>query len=125
MRNRLLLFFAAFLINPAPFAQYETSEVSGSVRDISDSVISKAKITLTSERTGSALETETGENGNYDFPNVRAGVYKLTVRHDDFSSFTTELRVDVDISTIQIIDAELRPSPGQTGESAAALARNY
>ncbi|MGA3099441.1 MAG: carboxypeptidase-like regulatory domain-containing protein, partial [Bryobacteraceae bacterium] len=88
------------------FAQFETSEVLGTVRDPSRSVVAKAAVTLTNQETGIVAKTESDDNGNYDFLNVRVGRYAVTVEHAGFSRFTTEVAVDV--QTRQRVDAAMQ-----------------
>ena len=66
---------ACFLIATALFAQFETAEVLGTVRDPSGGAISKATVTLTNPDTGIQAKTTTDESGNYDFFNVKVGRY--------------------------------------------------
>jgi hypothetical protein len=78
------------------FAQFETSEVLGAVRDPSHAVVAKAAVTLTSVETGITNKTETDSNGQYDFLNVKVGRYTLTVEKEGFSKSTTDVTVDVE-----------------------------
>ena len=77
-------------------AQVGTSEVLGTVRDASRSVVSKASVTLTSTETGIAANTTTDSNGEYDFLNVKVGRYTVTVEQTGFATATTDVAVDVD-----------------------------
>jgi len=79
------------------FAQFETSEVLGTVRDPSRSVVARATVTLSSQETGISAKTETDSNGNYDFLNVKVGRYTVTVEHAGFAKSTAEVAVDVDV----------------------------
>ena len=49
------------------FAQFETAEVLGTVRDPSGAVIARAAVTLTNQATGVQSKVVTGENGDFDF----------------------------------------------------------
>lgn len=77
------------------YAQFETSEVLGTVKDASHSVVPKAAVTLVNKDTGIQMKTITDSDGNYDFLNVRVGPYTLTVEQTGFAKFTTDLAVDV------------------------------
>ena len=57
----------------ACFAQFETSEVLGTVRDPSQRPVANAAVTLTNQATGIEAKTTTDASGNYDFFNVKAG----------------------------------------------------
>ena len=73
--------------------QFETSEVLGIVRDASQSAIANATVVLTNQETGIEAKTTTDEAGNYDFFNVKVGVYTVTVEATGFSkAATTDMR---------------------------------
>ena len=85
-----------FLVAPALFAQFETSEVLGSVHDLSNSRVPNAAVTLTNQQTGVEAKTATNENGEYDFFNVQIGLYTVKVEHPGFSvASAADIRVDV------------------------------
>jgi hypothetical protein len=67
------------LTSGACFAQFETSEVLGTVTDVSQKPVAKATVTLTNQDTGIAAKTTTDDSGSYDFFNVRVGRYTITV----------------------------------------------
>ena len=73
-----------------------TSEVLGTVRDASHSVLPKAVVTLTSTETAISTKTTTDTNGEYDFLNVKVGRYSLTVEAVGFAKSTTDVAVDVE-----------------------------
>ena len=54
-------------------AQFDTAVVLGTVRDGSGAVVPGATLTLKSVDTGITAETQSDENGNYQFFNVRVG----------------------------------------------------
>src|SRR5579872_2130423 len=67
------------LFTAALFAQFETSEVLGTVHDPSSSPVPNANVTLTNQDTGIQMKTATDSNGNYDFFNVKVGRYTVAV----------------------------------------------
>ncbi len=114
---------AVFLFGVLGFAQFETSEVLGVVRDPSGSPIAKARVTLTNPDTGIQAVTTTGDNGNYDFLNVKVGRYTLTVEMAGFSRFTTN-DITVNVGARQRVDAQLAVgvvSNSVTVEAAASV----
>src|SRR5215467_9418461 len=88
-------------------AQFETSEVLGTVRDSSSSPVPKASVTLLNQDTGVEAKTATDEAGNYDFFNVRAGRYTVTVEHAGFSK-ATAADVSVNVNARQRVDLALQ-----------------
>ncbi|HTW63018.1 MAG TPA: TonB-dependent receptor [Bryobacteraceae bacterium] len=82
----------------ALFAQFETSEVLGTVRDPSNAALPGATVTLTNQQTGVTAKTTTNENGEYDFFDVQVGVYTVKVEHAGFSAATaSDIRVNVNV----------------------------
>ncbi|MBV9768275.1 MAG: TonB-dependent receptor, partial [Bryobacterales bacterium] len=80
------------------FAQFETSEVLGSVHDASNAPVPNATVTLTNQQTGIEAKTATNENGEYDFFNVQLGVYTVKVEHAGFSvASAPDIRVNVNV----------------------------
>ena len=62
----------AFTVLPS-FAQFDTAEVLGTVRDKTGAVVPKAALTLLNVDTGIQAKTTADENGNYTFSNVKIG----------------------------------------------------
>src|SRR5262249_44776598 len=77
------------------FAQFESSEVLGTVRDASGSVISKANLTLVNTETGLQAKTQADDNGAYTFPNVKIGKYQVIAEATGFSKAIATVTVDV------------------------------
>jgi Carboxypeptidase regulatory-like domain/TonB dependent receptor len=106
--NRLLAMFSLFALASAlSLAQFETSEVLGTVRDGSQKPVAKATVTLSSQDTGLAARTTTDENGNYDFFNVKVGRYTITVELAGFSRFSSP-DIGVEVNARQRVDAVLQ-----------------
>jgi len=101
------LFLAFSLATTLLYAQFDTAEVLGTVRDASGGAIAKANVTLTNQDTGIQARTTTDENGNYDFFNVKVGRYTVTVEQSGFSKFTTT-DVLVNVNARQRVDANLQ-----------------
>jgi hypothetical protein len=99
--------FGVLTLGVLSYAQFENSEVLGTVRDASGSPVGKAKVTLINEQTGIQTVTTSADNGEYDFLNVKVGVYTLTVELNGFSKFTTP-NIRVDVQARQRVDAQLQ-----------------
>jgi hypothetical protein len=89
------------------YAQFESAELLGTVRDSSGGVVSKADVTLLNQDTGIQAKTTTDANGNYDFFNVKVGRYAITVEATGFTKFTTS-DVTVTVDARQRVDATLQ-----------------
>jgi hypothetical protein len=61
-----------------------TARFSGTVKDQSGGTVAGATVTLTNQATNVNQTTKTDGDGNYLFPRVQAGVYRLTVEHGGF-----------------------------------------
>jgi hypothetical protein len=91
----------------ACFAQFETSEVLGTVRDASQKPVANAAVTLTNQDTGIEAKTNTDGNGNYDFFNVKVGRYTVTAELTGFSKFSSP-DINVEVNARQRVDAVLQ-----------------
>ncbi|MGA2882634.1 MAG: TonB-dependent receptor [Bryobacteraceae bacterium] len=90
------LFLVFLLTASVLFAQFETSEVLGTVHDPSNASLPNATVTLTNQETGIEAKTSTNENGEYDFFNVQIGLYTVKVEHPGFSiAAAPDIRVQV------------------------------
>src|SRR5690348_12474915 len=89
------------------FGQFETAEVLGTVHDSSGAVLPKADVSLLNQDTGILVKTTTDDNGNYNFFNVRAGKYTITVEATGFTKFTTK-DVIVNVNARQRVDATMQ-----------------
>lgn len=105
---RLLIILLILLTAaPAAFAQFETAEVLGTVRDSTGAVVPNATVTLLNELTGIEAKTTSDANGNYSFLNVRVGRYTVTAEAPGFSKFTTT-GVAVNVNARQRVDVTLQ-----------------
>ena len=108
MKKSLVVCLATVFLQGVPlFAQFETAEVLGTVRDASGGGVPKAAVTLTNQNTGILAKATTDENGNYDFFNVKVGVYTVAVEATGFSKVSTS-DVNVSINARQRVDLALQ-----------------
>ena len=110
------------------FGQFEYGEILGTVRDASQGVVSGAKVTLRNLDTNVEREGVTNEDGDYSFPNLRAGHYSVQSERPGFKASTTpnlelrtgdHLRNDVVLETGNVTEQVTRG-----GDSAAARDRH-
>jgi len=82
MKSRCFAFYTAgpLLIARMAFAQTSSGEISGRVIDSSDAVVVDAEVTLTNQSTGDVRETRTDRFGNFLFPALQPGVFRVAVR---------------------------------------------
>jgi hypothetical protein len=101
------LAFVIFMLCRALSAQFETSEVLGTVRDASGKAIPAAVVTLLSLDQGTRSAATTDEDGNYNFFNVKVGRYSLAVEHPGFAKFVAS-DFTVNVNARLRVDASLQ-----------------
>jgi len=102
----LALLFAAPLA-----AQLALSSLRGTVTDPAGAVVPAAEIVVTNVNTNATRSTTTNGNGDYEFPDLLRGNYKLTVTAQGFKQFVAELILDT--NQIRRVNAALEI--GQVG----------
>jgi len=92
-------------VTPA-FAQFDSGQISGFVRDAQQGALPGATVTVVNEATGNKRSTVTNSNGFYVLPDMPVGSYAVTVELSGFKKFMrTGIRLT---ATSQIaVDAEL------------------
>src|SRR5579871_3103656 len=85
----MLKVLSCFLAIPLTLAaQTGSSAIFGTITDTSGSAVVAAAVAATNEATGVAETVATNETGNYIFPDLRSGSYKVTCSKPGFQ--TTE-----------------------------------
>lgn len=84
--KRLALAFLLIVCSALPaFAQFETGNIVGTIKDSTGAVVPGAKVTLTNVETGVTSDKVTDANGIYEFFTVRPGQYVVTAEKAGFS----------------------------------------
>jgi hypothetical protein len=104
----LAVLLLLFICTPVGWAQFETSAVLGFVRDGSGAPVSGSKVTLINTATSVASVTATDGDGQFLFPDVHVGTYKVIAAAPGFSDSATD-PFGVDVSTRQRVDLTLKP----------------
>ena len=89
-------------------------QLSGKIVDPTGAVVAGAKLTLSQASTGVSLNGTSNESGEYAFPTVLPGTYKLTV---DAKGFTQTIYNDVHVYTGRTTDLNLNVSLGLETQS--------
>jgi len=89
------------------WAQFQASEVLGTVTDASGSPVPKATITLTNVDKGTEAKTSTNNDGEYNFFDVKLGTYTVSVEATGFSKATSE-NIAVAVGARQRVDMSLQ-----------------
>ncbi len=95
------------------FAQGTGGRIIGRVADSSGAVLANVKVTLTNEATGVSHEAQTNGNGDYGFPEVPVGTYRLTF---DLQGFKTSVGKGVTVELNQIVTFNSTLQIGETKE---------
>jgi hypothetical protein len=69
-------------------AQVTTAAVRGTVMDAQGAAVADADVSITSTDTGLARNTKTGSDGEYSFPDLPLGSYRLHASHAGFKGET-------------------------------------
>jgi Carboxypeptidase regulatory-like domain/TonB-dependent Receptor Plug Domain len=106
LRCAVLICVALTVWSAQAIAQVLYGSIVGTVTDSSDLAVPGATVTITPAETNQARETTTNETGNYTFPNVAAGTYRVDVTLPGFQSFRAQ-DIAVRLNTAVRVDAKL------------------
>ncbi len=82
-----LSFFVLVIGKPSAFGQYTTARLSGTVQDKSGAAIPGATVTIEQVDTGYKQQVKSGQEGEFLFPSLPVGEYKLTVEMTGFDTY--------------------------------------
>jgi len=103
---RPLLFLPFLFCAATAWAQFDTATVLGTLKDPAGAVIENGRVTLSSIATGTSQSTNTDNNGNYNFLNVRTGEYSVRAELAGFKTATSST-FRVDVNARQRVDLQL------------------
>jgi Carboxypeptidase regulatory-like domain/TonB-dependent Receptor Plug Domain len=103
------------------FGQTTTGTISGTVTDPTGSVIPNAKITVMNVQTGIEQTTQSNSSGNYIFPALAVGDYRLTVKAESFGT-TTASGLHLDANQNLTTDMSLKVGTETQSVSVSAAA---
>ncbi len=95
-------------------AQGTGGRILGRVADSSGAVLANVKVTLTNEATGVTTETTTNGNGEYGFPQVPVGMYRMDF---DLNGFKKSLQRGVNVDLNQVVTVNSVMQIGGTKET--------
>jgi Carboxypeptidase regulatory-like domain len=99
-------------------AQVTTGTVRGVVKDQTGAVIPGATVTITDPNTRVSQTAQSGGGGEYQFNNLLAGTYVITVQSPPESNFSTLTISDVRVKLNEVTDV---PTVMQPGEATASV----
>ncbi len=103
----LTLIFSLFSFAGNASAQFETATVLGSVRDSNQAALQNATVTLKNIATENAQVLATDANGDYQFVNVKIGLYQVIVEANGFNRTVAD-NINVTVNARQRVDLTLQ-----------------
>jgi hypothetical protein len=112
--SRILFLAASALILMVPASQAQiTSTIQGTVTDKQGLAVGGAQLKISSDVLGTSRTTVSDANGAYQFPNLPAGVYTLSVTH---AGFATSSFKDLNVTLNQVLTLNVVLEVGTVGE---------
>ena len=102
-------------------AQYENGSLLGTIRDTTGAPIAAADVTVANTATGISNDAKTDASGNYDVPQLRVGVYRVTASAAGFSRAVAE-NITVSVGNRQHIDLTLKVGATETSVEVSDVA---
>ena len=108
LRLTCVLLLAAALSAGIAYSQLVSATIVGSVTDSSGAAVANAKITLTETNTGVDRASLSNPSGNFTYPNLPPGRYRITV---ETAGFKKEIRdgINLDVDSTSRVDLKLTP----------------
>jgi hypothetical protein len=101
------------LLSSTLIAQSTGGRILGRVADPTGAVLANVKVTLVNEATGVSRETQTNDSGDYGFPEVPVGTYRLEF---DRTGFKKNVRKGVAVDLNQVITLNMTMQVGEAKE---------
>ena len=96
----LLLHLLVIFVSPALWAQFNTAEIIGSIKDMSGAVLPGATVTAIHNATGFRSELLTDSKGEFLLPNLPVGEYTVSAEYQGFKKVSRAI--------VLVIGQELR-----------------
>jgi hypothetical protein len=107
------------LLSAALYGQAVTGSMVGTVTDSSGAAVASAKVTITQVNTGISRTMQSNESGNYVFPALEPGVYRVSVEQ---AGFRTAVKEGVNLLVNTTARADLVLQPGLITEAITVTA---
>src|SRR5215471_9431859 len=94
------LLLLASVLTPPAFGQSDRGAIKGEATDPQGAVVAGVKVTLTNPATGMSASVTTDSSGNFLFPALVVGGYRITAERAGFKKFSqTDIQVEVGRTT--------------------------
>src|SRR5579875_2004086 len=114
LRLCLIVMLALLCCSAPAHAQFDTAQISGTVRDQSGAVVPNAEIRLQNTQMGFVRTTVTNSTGTYVMTQIPPGSYSITVTA---SGFTTQSRTGIALAISQNTTFDFALQPGSTTQT--------
>jgi hypothetical protein len=101
------------------YGQAVSGSLLGTVTDSSGGAVPNAKVAITEMNTGISRNTETNASGNYAFPTLEPGTYRVSITQ---TGFRTAVKEGVDVLVNTTVRADLVLQPGAVTETITVTA---
>lgn len=110
-----MLFMAFFLLllGVPAYPQYENGSLIGMIRDASGAAVAGASVKATNLDTGITADGTSNASGEYVFPSLRVGAYKVTVEEPGFADSVAN-NILISVGNRQRIDLTLKVGTTET-----------
>lgn len=92
----------------------QTGGIAGTVKDSTGASVPKAAVTLINQDTNATLKQTTGDIGNYSFPHLQPGKYRLAIKEAGFKTF---IQPDIAVDVEQQVSLDPVLEVGQASET--------
>ncbi len=107
MRKQWLVLAASLVLVAMPaLAQRITATIRGAVTDSSGAIVAGAKVTVTNEATGLTRTQQSNSAGNYNFPELPVGSYRIEVELAGFKT-AVHSKIGVNVADTRAVDVRL------------------
>ncbi len=108
------LFAVVLLLTALPLIGQTLGEITGRVSDPTGAGVTAAKLTLTNVATNAMRTTVSTDAGDYTFPSVPPGMYRIKMEHAGFKNTTID---NVEVQVQQTVRLDFTLQIGQVTES--------
>jgi hypothetical protein len=109
------LFLAVSLsfVSCVAYAQFDVGSLVGTIHDQSRAAVPNASITVTNTATNIESSATSNNNGDYEVPSLRAGVYTISAKAPNYAEAVAQ-NITISVGSRQRIDLELKVGQAQT-----------
>src|SRR5262249_42127652 len=113
--SRLFLYLSVLAVSAAHlFAQFDSGQISGFVRDQTNAIVPGAAVTATNEGTKEQHRATTNSEGYYVFPQLVVGPYTISVEAQGFKHYA---KTGIALNAEAKVSADVDLTVGAASES--------